>query len=308
MNVDLIDPRTLRALVTVAETGSFRAAARSLGYTQSAVSHQIAAIERRLGVSVFVRPGGRGKVALTAYGEIVYQHAQRVIAANQALDADVRAALAGDRGTLRISISQTTCAVLVEPLAHLRRTSPGIEVSLSNSATAETLAQQLHHGQVDIGLYVNIQPDDRVVTSPLFEDNWMVIAHRDNPIAASSSITLDALDGTEMIAWHQRWKAQANLERLWRQRGIRPRIIYRTDDNMMIQRLVGNDLGCACLGALAVGDLIDPSVRRLAIRDEVPPRSLSLCWARDRALPPAAVLLRDAIRHLAAQRSFPDLP
>jgi DNA-binding transcriptional LysR family regulator len=308
VNVDLIDPRTLRALVTVAETGSFRAAARSLGYTQSAVSHQIAAIERRLGVSVFVRPGGRGKVALTAHGEIVYQHAQRVIAANQALDADIRAALAGDRGTLRISISQSTCAVLVEPLADLRRTSPGIEVSLVNAATAETLAQQLHQGQVDIGLYVNIEPDDRVVTTPLFEDNWMVIAHRDNPIAASSSITLDALDGAEMIAWHQRWKAQANLERLWRQRGVRPRIIYRTDDNMMIQRLVGNDLGCACLGALAVGDLIDPRLRRLPLRDEVPPRSLSLCWARDRELPPAAVLLSDAIRRLAAQRSFSAVP
>lgn len=303
VNAEPIDPRTLRALVAVADAGSFRAAARLLGYTQSAVSHQIAAIERRLGVTVFIRPGGRGKVRLTPHGELVYQHAQRVLAANQALDADIRAALAGERGTLRIGISQSTGAMLAAPLADLRRSSPGIEVSLINAGTAETLAQQLHQGQVDVGLYLNIEADERVVTAPLFEDAWVVIAHRANPIAASASITLDALDGEEMIAWHQRWRAQANLERLWRQRGIRPRIVYRTDDNMMIQLLVANGLGCACIGALAAAELIDPQLRRLALRDEVPPRTLSLCWARDREQPAAAVVLGDALRRLSAERS-----
>lgn len=302
VTIDPIDPRTLRALVAVADEGSFRAASRSLGYTQSAVSHQIAAIERRLGVTVFVRPGGRGKVTLTPHGELVYQHAQRVMAANQALDADIRAALAGERGTLRIGLSQSTCAMVAAPLAYLRRTSPGIDVSLINAATSETLVQQLHQGQVDIGLYINVEADERVVTTPLFEDTWVVIAHRDNPIAASTSITLEALDGADMIAWHQRWRAQANLERLWRQRGVRPRIIYRTDDNLMIQVLVANDLGCACLGALSSAELIDPRLRRLALRDEVPPRTLSLCWARDREPHPAAVVLGDAIRRAAAQQ------
>ncbi len=303
MNLDLIDPRTLRALTAVADAGSFRAAARSLGYTQSAVSHQIAAIERRLGVTVFVRPGGRGKIGLTPHGELVYQHAQRVIAANQALEADIRAALAGERGTLRVGLSQSTCAMLAEPLAYLRRTNPGIEVSLINAATSESLAQQLHQGQVDIGLYINVEPDERVMTTPLFEDTWVVIAHQANPIAAASSITLAALDGADMIAWHQRWRAQANLERLWRQRGVRPRIVYRTDDNLMIQVLVANELGCACLGALSAAELIDPRLRRLALRDEVPPRTLSLCWARDREPHPAAVVLSDAIQRTAAQRA-----
>ena len=303
VNVEPIDPRTLRALMAVADAGSFRAAARALGYTQSAVSHQIASIERRLGVTVFVRPGGRGKVGLTPHGELVYQHAQRVMAANQALDADIRAALAGERGTLRIGISQSTGALLAAPLADLRRSNPGIEVSLINAGTAETLAQQLHQGQVDIGLYINIEADERVVTTPLLEDSWVVIAHRDNPIAASASITLDTLDGEEMIAWHQRWRAQANLERLWRQRGIRPRIVYRTDDNMMIQLLVANGLGSACIGALAASELIDPQLRRLALRDEVPPRTLSLCWARDREPPASALVLGDTLRRMSAERS-----
>lgn len=298
MNKDPIDLRTLTALITVADEGSFRGAARTLGYTQSAISHQIASLERRLGISVFERPGGRGRISLTPLGELAYQNAQRVIGATDALEADVTAALAGERGTVRIGISQSSCYVLAQPLAQLRRKTPGIEISLINCATAETLAQQLDRGQLDVGLFVNIEPDERVVTIPLFEDAWMIIAHRDHALARSSSVALDALDGAEMIAWHSRWRSQASLEQLWRQRRIRPRIVYRTDDSMMIQALVAVGLGCACLGALSVHELIDLRLRRVTIRDQVPPRTLALCHARRREPPPAAAVLIDAIREI----------
>jgi DNA-binding transcriptional LysR family regulator len=295
---DPIDLRTLTALVAVADEGSFRGAARRLGYTQSAISHQIATIERRLGITVFERPGGRGQIKLTPLGELAYQNAQRVIGATAALEADMTAALAGERGTVRIGISQSSCYVLAQPLARLRRHTPGVEISLINCATAETLAQQLDRGQLDLGLFVNIEPDERVVTIPLFEDAWMIIAHRDHTIARSSSVTLDALDGAEMIAWHNRWRSQASLEQLWRRRRIRPRIVYRTDDSLMIQALVAVGLGCACLGALSIQELVDPRLRRIAIRDEVPHRTLALCYARRREPTPAAVVLIDAIREI----------
>jgi DNA-binding transcriptional LysR family regulator len=296
VNLDPIDPRTLRSLVAVAELGSFRAAARASGYTQSAISHQIAAVERRLGVEVFIRPGGRGKVSLTAHGELVYQHAQRVLSANQALDAEIRAALAGEGGKLRVGLSQSTCSMIAGPLANLRRNHPGIEVSLINTSTSDVLRQQIAQGQLDIGLYINVEADEHVMTTPLFEDAWVIVAHHQDPITATSSVKLEALDGTDMIAWQQRWRAQSNLERLWRQRGIRPRIVYRTDDNLMIQTLVANGLGCACIGALAASELTDQRLRRLSLRDEVPARTLSLCQSRDRELPTAGVVLIDAIR------------
>ncbi|HEY3775805.1 MAG TPA: LysR family transcriptional regulator [Solirubrobacteraceae bacterium] len=299
---DPVDPRNLRALVAVAEGGSFRSAAQMLGYTQSAISHQIATLEKRLGTTLFVRPGGRRKVELTPLGQLAFQHAQRVLAANRALEGDVTAALAGKRGTLRIGTSASTSHLLAKPLAELGRHSPGVEVSLSNVATAEALAHQLDRGQLDIGLYINIEADERVVTTTLFEDTWMVIAHRTNPLAAEAAIALDALDGVDMIAWHARWRAQTHLEQLWRRRRIRPRIIYRTDDNLMIQQLVANRLGCACLGALTVEHLIDPDIRRIPINDELPPRTLALCHGRGRELTPAAAVVIDAIR-AASQRS-----
>jgi DNA-binding transcriptional LysR family regulator len=296
---DQLDLRGLVALVAVADSSSFRAAARALGYTQSAVSHQVAGLERTLGARVFDRPGGRAQVRLTAIGELCYQHAQRVIAATHALSADVSAALAGKRGTLRIGTSQTTCYLLAGPLAHLRRHSPGIDVSIINATTSQSLVAQLAQGQLDIGLYINVEPDERIVTLPLFEDAWMIIAHQDDPIVHGTAVGLDELDGVAMIAWHQRWRAQANLEQLWRSRSIKPRIIYRSDDNLMIQRLVAAALGCACVGALSVQQLIDPQLRRVAIRDELPPRMLALCHSRDRELTPAALFLMEALRQVA---------
>src|SRR5918992_6233169 len=79
-----VDLRALRALVAIADAGSFRAAATRLGYSQSAISHRIAALERSLGVALFARPGGRGGVSLTTDGQAAYAHARRAIAAVEA--------------------------------------------------------------------------------------------------------------------------------------------------------------------------------------------------------------------------------
>src|ERR1700760_3460655 len=92
-----VDLRGLRALVAVADQGSFRGAARELGYTQSAISHQIATPERSLETSLFTRPGGRGATALTPAGSAVYRRARRVLGEVQTLSADVRTAVTGER-------------------------------------------------------------------------------------------------------------------------------------------------------------------------------------------------------------------
>ena len=74
-----IELRGLRALIAVSDRGSFRGAAAQLGYTQSAISHQVGELERALGVTLFSRPGGRGQVSLTRAGEAAYTHARRVL-------------------------------------------------------------------------------------------------------------------------------------------------------------------------------------------------------------------------------------
>src|SRR4051795_5861926 len=157
-----IDLRALRALVAIADGGSFRAAAVRLGYSQSAISHRIAALERDLGTPLFARPGGRGAVSLTTAGQAAYVHARRAIAAIEALEADVGRSSEG-RQTLRVGVFQTAAAELLpSALRAFRRDWPRIEVILSENDRLERLREQLARGTLDLAFARDATSDDRV--------------------------------------------------------------------------------------------------------------------------------------------------
>src|SRR5579859_4198792 len=158
-----IDVRALRALVAVADGGSFRGAARTLGYTQSAISHQIAGLERSLSAAMFTRPGGRGAVALTPAGDAVYRRARRVLGEIETLTADVAAIERGERPTLRIGVFQTaTTELLPSALRTLRENRPDVEVVLSEIQDTARAYDRLAGGELDLAFIVNPEPDERI--------------------------------------------------------------------------------------------------------------------------------------------------
>src|SRR5262249_31982069 len=121
--------RELRAVVAVADLGSFRRAAAALGYTQSALSHQVSALEAALGMPVFHRPGGRGQVRLTPAGEAVCRRARRALSEVEAMAADAEEAERGERVKVRVGVSQTTAAeIMPAALRAFREEHPGVEV------------------------------------------------------------------------------------------------------------------------------------------------------------------------------------
>lgn len=127
-----IDLRGLRALLAVVDLGSFRRAADELGYTQSALSHQVAALERAVGRPVLTRPGGRGQVRLTPAGEAVYRRARRALGEVEAIASDAAQADQSERVRLRVGVSQTTAAeVMPAALQIFRQEHPGVEVVLT---------------------------------------------------------------------------------------------------------------------------------------------------------------------------------
>jgi DNA-binding transcriptional LysR family regulator len=276
---------TLRALVAVADEGSFRRAAERLGYTQSAISHQIATLERGLGASLFHRPGGRGAVTLTAAGEVAYHHARRSLAALATLDAEVRAAQRGERETLRIGVFQTAAAELVPAaLRELRERHPGVQVALVDCEHREQVAAALTSGSLDVAYAVEPEPHDAIEATPLLADSWVILTWRGSPLVDAERPTLDLLDGVDVVAWNEHWQAQVEVEALWRRRGIAPRVVYRTDDSVALQRLVVARLGHACVGRLIAEHPIDAALTSVAPREVMPTRTIALCHARGRRL------------------------
>jgi DNA-binding transcriptional LysR family regulator len=291
----------LRALVAVADEGSFRRAAERLGYTQSAVSHQIATLERGLGASLFHRPGGRAAVTLTPAGEIAYHHARRSLAALATLEAEVRAAQRGEHDTLRIGVFQTAAAELVPAaLRELRARHPGVRVALVDCEHREQVATALTTGRLDVAYAVEPEPHHAIETTPLLQDSWVILTWRGSPLVDSEHPSLDLLDGTDVVAWNEHWQAQVEVEALWRRRGIAPRVVYRTDDSVALQRLVVARLGHACVGRLIAERPIDAALTAVIPREAMPTRTIALCHARGRRLSAVTRTFIDIAREQSA--------
>jgi DNA-binding transcriptional LysR family regulator len=306
MNHDLVDIRSLRALVAVADHGSFRAAARNLGYTQSAVSHQIATLEKGLETGLFLRPGGRGAVALTPGGEAVYRRARRILGELEALGADLATLRSGETQSLHIGTFQTATTELLPPaLRVLREQYPDVEVVLSERQGNAPTFDELAAGELDLAFCVNPEPDERIQAIPLLEDPWVILTRRDSELATADDPTFDLLDGADLVAWTRRWRTQIELEEAWRRRAIRPHVVYRTDDNLALQRLVAAGYGHACVDRLGASGVVEPSLTWLEPREILLQRTIALCLPRHRDLGFAAVVLMDSVRSQYAAWSGP---
>lgn len=281
----------------MSDCGSFRAAAAQLGYTQSAISHQVAELERALGASLFTRPGGRRQVTLTPAGEAAYLHARRAFTELHALEAGVQAAQRRGPTVVRVGVFQSAAAELLPTALQLLRDEwPGVEVVLSETADDPRLVDWLAQGRLDLAVTINQQPDDRIELIRLFEDPWVVLTRRDSDLVGAGHPSFELLDGADVVAWTSRWEVQTELEAAWRRRGINPRVVYRTDDNLALQRLVAAGLGHACVGRFAARRAIDPSLTWLEPPDLLSPRTVGLCHPRRRDLAEAARALSAALR------------
>src|SRR5579862_4829535 len=146
-----VEVRHFAALQALAEEGSFGRAARRLGYTQSAISQQIATLERIVGEQLVERPGGPRPVSLTEAGQLLLRHADSIVARLQAAQADLQALRAGEAGTLRVGTFQSAGArVLPEIMRRFTAQWPLIEVMLEEHDD-EAIADALERGELDVG-------------------------------------------------------------------------------------------------------------------------------------------------------------
>ncbi len=150
-----LDLRHLLALDAVASEGTFARAAERLGYTQSAVSQQIAALERTVGEKVFDRPGGPRAVELTPFGAELLRGGRDLLARVEALADDLDRFRTGQTGRLTIGTFQSvSSAVLPMVLGRFRTGHPEVEVQLFESDVDEELEEYLERGQTEVSFIV----------------------------------------------------------------------------------------------------------------------------------------------------------
>lgn len=286
-NAPLWDTRQLVALLAVVDTGTFSAAADRLGYTQSAVSQQVARLERSVGAPLFDRPGGPRKVQLTAVGQSLVVHARAVVDRLRAAQADIAAIRAGERGTLRVGTLQSVgTKVLPRLLRQFREEQPSIELVPIEIQDMAELPAGVESGEFDLSFVPLPLPEGPFALRRLLDDPYVFVAAAGAPEAALDSITLRQVIRLPLIGVRDEIEAQ-ELETILRRTGVEPSFVFRSNDNPTIQGFVAAGLGYAVLPRLAV-DEDDPEIAVLPISTTVPPRRLGIIWHVDRQLPPTA--------------------
>ncbi|UOX92709.1 LysR family transcriptional regulator [Amycolatopsis sp. FBCC-B4732] len=290
----------LRVFREVAERGTLTAAATALGYTQSAVSRQIASLERAAGVPLLERrPDG---VRLTAAGQIVLRRATGVV---DQLDATARelAGLPAERGTVRLGWFPTAGAgLLPRALAALRRTDPAITV-LSREGGTPALVRALRAGTLDVALLASAPPfrppdteTPALTVHTLAERSLRIAVPADDPLARRGYVDVADLRG-------RRWIAGSGDDRVlgvWPGLDERPEIAHTARDWLAKLHLVAAGCGITTVPG-ALGPAVPPGVRVLPVRGGPGERRRVLLAHLPRELPEPAARLAAALRAAAVE-------
>jgi DNA-binding transcriptional LysR family regulator len=305
----LVQLRQLQAIDAVAESRSFTRAAQRLGYAQSAVSQQVAALERAVGVRLVDRPGGPRPVSLTEAGEITARHAHRLLAGVAALGADLRALAAGEAGTLRIGIFQSAGArILPRALRAFRRALPEVEVELTEHYDDRALLERVAAGELDLTFALD-PGDDGFGWAPLLVDDWVAISSPASDLVSGRdgrALELVELDGLPLITWSPDCHCQQILDRALERAGVTPHVVARTSDTLTLQRLVATGLGHAVVGGFSVE--VGGQAGRLVstpVAGDITPRTIGLAWADGRHQTAAARAFVDAAARSTGSASAP---
>jgi DNA-binding transcriptional LysR family regulator len=281
-----IELRHFAALQALAAEGSFGRAARRLGYTQSAVSQQIATLERIVGEQLVERPGGPRPISLTEAGTLLLGHAESIVDRLQAAQADLNALRTGERGSLRVGTFQSVGArVLPELMRRFGAQWPGIDVTLEEHDHVE-IVRAIERGDVEVGFVELPTGDAPLETIEILRDPYVLVVAADSPLGRDAPPMLGEIATQPLIGFRSDHPAQP-VESAFRAAGAEPRFTFRSDDNPTVQGLVAAGLGVAIMPALTV-DAADPRVRIVDLAGALPPRLIAIARHRDRYHSPAA--------------------
>jgi DNA-binding transcriptional LysR family regulator len=306
-----VEVRHLASLHAIAETRSFSQAAAQLGYAQSAVSQQIAALERAVGHRLVERPGGPRPVSLTEAGEVLLRHAIHITARLGAAKADLDALAAGEAGVLRVGTFQSASARLLPPtLLRFRRDFPQIGVELRNELVGTGLGDLVGAGQVDLAFMDLADLSEPLDSVELICDPYVAIVPPDSPLVERGEVEIARLDGARFVSSTTDDACALRIADLFDRSHVQPQMVFRSDDNLTAQRLVASGLGMAIVPLLAVEfNIADACVAVLPLATaSALTRRIGIAWHSDRLRSKAAESFVATAQEAATVIHLPQAP
>ena len=293
-----MDIRRLLIFREVARLGSLSKAAEALGWTQPAVGQHMQRLEREVGIPLLLR-SVRG-ITLTEAGTALLVHADAMAARLSAAESELQALATLQQGTLSLVAFPSAAAVLVPPaLAELAARAPDLDVRLTQAEPPEARAEVLA-GNADLAVVFDHldQPEHGdLLTEKLFEDPLRAVLPAGHRLARRGKpVALADLAGERWIAGCPR--CEAHLMSATAEAGFVPDVRHRTDDYVVVQRLVAEGLAVTLLPQLALTAAPGRAVVALPIRTS-PRRTVSALFRAEMRQNAAVVAAIDALRRVA---------
>ena len=299
----MLDVRRMRVLREVAQRGSFSAAAEALSFTQSAVSQQIAALEREAGTTLVER-SVRG-IRLTDAGRALVRHTEAILGRLAEAEAELEA-IAGLRGgRLRMASFESAGATLMPlAIATFRERHPAVELSLSLAEPIDSRAEAQERRARDRAL---LRPQRRgrrraasrsstctCSTTRSTSRSPPTTRSRDKRNLRLADLAADAwIEGTPSCA------CSAMLRRACERAGFSPRIAFESDDYAAIQGFVAAGVGVALIAELALTNVRDDIVIR-SLGRETPMRRIHAAALAGGYRSPATTAMLEILTDVAA--------
>ena len=245
----------LRLVDEVSRQGTLTGAARRLYVTQSALSYQLADLERRVGGPVFARVGKR--MVPTAAGQRILEAARTTLAALDELDADLRGIAEGRLGRLHVTTKcYTAYHWLPAVLPAFRSAYPGVDFRIVPEAAARPI-EALLDGEVDLALAYDVSVDEGFYAMPLFEDEQVLIVAPDHPLAERAFAGAQDLAGLDLLVYRDDGSGLV-FDRVLKPAGVTPRSVSEVRITEGIVALVSAGLGAAVVTRWSVA----PDIRQ----------------------------------------------
>lgn len=281
-----IELRHLQAFRAVADQRSFGRAADVLGYTQGAVSQQVAALEKVVGMPLFRRPGGPRPVEITEAGRMLITHADEVFGVLRRAADDLAGLRGGTRGRLGIGAFQSVSVrLLPEVVQRLSAELPDLELDLFEVDDHEVLVERLHARSLDAVFLIDGVADHPWRQAELMVDPYVAIGPAGSH-PAGEPIALADVARQPMIGQPENDLCHSRVVEALRLHGHSPRVVFRSIDNSTVQAMVRAGRGFAIQPQLCV-DANDPGIVVAQIEPPIPPRRIVLIWRDDPDVPPA---------------------
>ena len=293
----MVDIKILTMLVEVVRRQSFSAAAEHLCLTQPTISKAMNALEQELGVSLFQKgeAGRKREVTLTYMGELIYQHAQNILAEQQQLYATVAQVGSLKKGKLTLGLPPLGSVLLSGLIARFHTAYPDIQL-IFLEVGANGIEQALADKSIDVGIVLGAQLRPGLAGISIIESPMVVMSHEHSTWRGRETIALSELQHEPFLLYADTFTLNNLIVQAAHHAGFEPKVVCKSSQWEFMVKLVESNMGIALLPQVFAEQVGHLHIRQAKLVEPQINWHLSMAWNTTVALSPAAQAWIDIIK------------